>query len=71
MATHLPFSDILESASDLTIEDQENLIEILRSRLRESRRAALVRDVREAEEEFGAGKCKPASVDELMREITA
>ena len=71
MAIQLPFGDIVESTAGLSVEDQESLIEILHNRLRESRRAALAKDAREAEAEFSAGKCKPASVDKLMREITA
>jgi hypothetical protein len=71
MATKLPFGDIVESAAGLPVEDQESLIEILQNRLRESRRAALVRDVQDAQEEFRKGECSPARPDELMREITS
>ena len=41
------FAEILEAADRLTLEDQENLINILQNRLRDRRRADLVRDVRE------------------------
>ena len=71
MATPLPFGDIVESAAGLTVEDQESLIEILRNRLRESRRAELVKDVLDAGKEFEEGRCRPATPDELMREISS
>jgi hypothetical protein len=65
----LPFGEILEAADDLPIEDQESLIDILKNRLRERRRAELLKDIQEAEKEFKEGKCRPVTPDELMREI--
>ncbi len=69
MQPPLPFGEILEAADVLPIEDQETLIDILKNRLRERRRAELLKDIQEAEKEFKDGKCRPASPDELMREI--
>ena len=43
------FTEILEAADQLSPEDQESLIDILQKRLRDNRRAALVRDVQEAQ----------------------
>jgi hypothetical protein len=63
------FAEILEAASELTLEEQEDLIGILQNRLRESRRAAIVKDVRSATEEFAQGKCQPVTPLELMKEI--
>ena len=69
MQPSLPFGEILEAADELPIEDQETLIAILKNRLRERRRAELLKDIREAEKEFREGKCQPATPDELMKEI--
>ena len=69
MQDSVPFGEILEAADGLPIEDQEALIAILKNRLRERRRAELLKDIREAEKEFREGKCRPATPDELMREI--
>ena len=69
MGNPVPFGEILEAADELPIEDQETLIAILKNRLRERRRAELLKDIREAEKEFREGKCQPATPDELMREI--
>ena len=71
MEKPVPFGDILESAGDLPIEDQETLIAILKSRLRDRRRAELVKDIHEAGKEFEEGRCRPATPDELMREISS
>ena len=69
MGNPVPFGEILEAADELPIEDQETLIAILKNRLRERRRAELLKDIQEAEKEFKEGKCQPATPDELMREI--
>ena len=61
--------DILEAAEQLPLEDQENLIHILQNRLREQKRVALVKDVREAQQEFAQGKCQPVTPEQLIEEI--
>ena len=69
MANEIHYREILEAAEGLSVEDQETLVEVLRSRLRERRRAELARDVQAAEKEFAEGRCQPASPAELMKEI--
>ena len=63
------FAEILEKANELPIEEQETLIRILQNRLRDQRRAERVRDVKEAQEEFAAGKCQPVTPEQLIEEI--
>lgn len=63
------FAEILEAANQLPVEDQENLIDILQNRLRDKRRADLVRDVQEAQQEFAEGKCQPVTPEQLIEEI--
>ncbi|WP_155749115.1 hypothetical protein [Scytonema sp. UIC 10036] len=65
----ITFAEILEAAEQLSIEDQENLIDILLKRLRDCRRANLVKDVQEAQKEFGEGKCQPVTPEQLMEKI--
>ncbi len=65
------FGGILEAADHLSVEEQENLLDILRKRLIARRRAELARNVEEAEEEFEAGGCRVVAPDELMAEITS
>ena len=69
MKSKTTFAEILEAADQLPIEDQENLIDILQNRLRDRRRADLVRDVREAQQEFAEGKCHAVTPEQLMKEI--
>jgi ribosome recycling factor len=65
----ITFGEILEAASELTIDEQESLIDILQNRLQEQRRDALVKDVQEATEELAQGKCQPVTPSQLMKEI--
>ncbi|WP_036483039.1 hypothetical protein [Myxosarcina sp. GI1] len=63
------FGEILEAAEQLSIEEREDLIRILQNRLREQKRADVVKDVREAQQEFERGECQPVTLEQLMKEI--
>lgn len=63
------FGQVLEAADALPVKDQESLVAILQRRLREQRRAELVKAVKAAREEFNAGRCRPASPRAIMKKI--
>ena len=63
------FGQVLESAEELSTEEQETLVSILQRRLAEERRAELAGVVREARKEYKAGRCRPASPAEIMKRI--
>jgi hypothetical protein len=63
------FADLIETAEQLPIEEQEDLIHILKNRLRDRKRAELIKDVAEAQQEFAQGKCKPLTPEQIMEEI--
>jgi Spy/CpxP family protein refolding chaperone len=75
--TQVTFADLIEAAEQLPIEEQEDLIHILKNRLRDSakptvherKRAELIKDVAEAQQEFAQGKCKPLTPEQIMEEI--
>jgi hypothetical protein len=69
MQTIVSFGEVLEAADKLSLKEQETLIDILRRRLVERRRAELAQDIEEARKEFEAGQAKPASPSEIMGEI--
>jgi ribosome-binding factor A len=69
MMIETTFTEIVDAADRLSEQDQENLIDILQKRLRDRRRAELVNDVREAKQEFAAGKCQAVTPAQLMEEI--
>jgi hypothetical protein len=69
MQNSTPFAEVLEAAGRLTLPEQEELVDILRRRMIEHRRAELVRDIQDAEREFQAGGCRPVSPTELIKEV--
>lgn len=69
IVVQINFSEILEAAEQLSIEDREDLIRILQNRLREQKRADVVKDVRETQQEFERGECQPVTPEQLMKEI--
>jgi hypothetical protein len=69
--TQSTFADLIEAAEQLPLEEQEDLVHILQNRLRDRKRAALVKDVVEAQQEFAQGKCKPLTPQQIMEEILA
>ncbi len=62
------FDEVLEAVAQLSLEDQESLLEIMRRRLHAQRRAALVKEVEEARHEFVAGQCQERTPEEIIRE---
>jgi hypothetical protein len=69
MEQSLTFGDILEAADRLSLEEKETLIEVLQRRLVDQRRDELAKEIKAARKEFQAGKCQPASPEELMKDI--
>lgn len=69
MPTEMLFADVLDAAERLSLEDQENVVEILHHRIVERRREKLANEIQQADEEFRAGQTEPRSAEELMREI--
>ena len=63
------FSDVVDAADDLSVDEQETLVEILRRRIAKRNREALVRDVAEARAEFRASQGRTSSVSDIMEEL--
>lgn len=69
MERALAFGEVLEAVDELSLEEQEALIEVVRRRIIERRREELAKEIQDALEEFQAGGCRPATPDELLAEI--
>jgi hypothetical protein len=63
------FSEILDAANGLSLDEQETLLDILQHRIAERNRAQLVRDVGEGRVEFANGDVKPTTVKDIMDEV--
>lgn len=60
---------VLDTAMQLPLEQQEMLIQILRNRHIESRRAEIAKDAQEALAAFHEGRLKPQPVEEILTEL--
>jgi len=63
------FAEVLETIEKFTVDEKETLVDILQNRLREIKRQRIVKSVKESQREFEKGKLKPASVDDIMKEV--
>ncbi len=63
------YAATLEALEALPLEEQESVLEIMNRRLTERRRAELIATVKQSRKEQAAGKCKPASVASIMRQV--
>ena len=65
------FAQVLDSADELGVEEQESLVEVLQRRLAEHRRETLLQAVKSARREFEGGRCRPATPKQIVKRILA
>ena len=65
------YGQVIDSIEALPDEQQESLMELVKRRLAERRREALIKSVQEARKEFKSGKLRPASPTDIMRKVLA
>jgi hypothetical protein len=63
------FSEVVDATGDLSVDEQETLVEILRRRIAMQNRSALVRDVAEARAEYRNGQTSTKSASDIMDEV--
>ena len=69
MRAVMRFNDVLEAVEELTLDEQTELVEVVRRRVAEQGRQRLMAELRESRAEFARGEAKITSIDELMKEI--
>jgi hypothetical protein len=62
------FGDVLDAVDQLELEEQQELVDIIRRRIAERGRERIVAAVEEARREHAAGLSRPMTADEIMRE---
>ncbi|MCI2429061.1 hypothetical protein LM604_00185 [Candidatus Acetothermia bacterium] len=65
----LHFQDVIETVEALPPDDQELLIELIRQRLIQHRRAQLVTEVTEARQAYQRGRVRRGTIADLMKEL--
>ena len=63
------FSEALELIESLPEEDRRDLLDIVRRRLVEERRAKIAKSIQAARGECARGEVKRGTVDDLLREL--
>ena len=63
------FREALELIESLPEEDRRDLLDIVRRRLVEERRAEIAKSIRAARGEWARGEVKRGAVDDLLREL--
>ena len=69
MTQRMRFDEVLEAADQLSLDEQRELVAILKRRLALASRQRLIAEVEEARKDFAEGRCVAATPDEIMREI--
>jgi len=64
------FSEIVDAASELSMDEQETLLEVLRHRIAQRNRARIVGEVADSRAQYSQGRAKATSVTELMDQVT-
>ena len=63
------FDKVLDAIEHLPAEEQADLVQVVQRRLAERGRRRVINEIKEARSQFDRSKAKPASVNDLMREI--
>jgi hypothetical protein len=63
------FQEALNAVDALSLDDQAALIDVLNNRLKLRQRQQVVKEVREVQQEYRAGKFKSGSVDDFLAEL--
>lgn len=66
MKTSTNINDILQAISDLTLEEQSFIAEILTKRAIELKRSQIASRAKEAEENYRLGNVRAGTVEDLM-----
>jgi hypothetical protein len=69
MQLALSFNDVLEAVDQLTLAEQESLVDILRRRLADKRRAELLQEVQSARQEYQRNQVQVATADDIFEEL--
>lgn len=60
------YADIVDAVEQLSPDEKQALVDLLRRRIAAENRRRIVQDVAEARQEHARGETAPASVDDIM-----
>lgn len=65
------FDELLDAISQLSLEEQTDLVDVMQRRLAELQRKEIVAEVREAESELQTQGAMPRSARDVIRDIVS
>jgi hypothetical protein len=68
-APAVKFADLVDMIDRLPLDERESLVEVVRRRIADDKRRRIAASIRAARREHRQGKAKPATPEEIMREI--
>ena len=69
MERAIPFREILDAVENLSLDEQETLVDIVKRRLADRVRHRLASDIEESRMEFAQNRCQAVTVESLMEEL--
>jgi hypothetical protein len=63
------FQQAIESVENLSLEDQEILLDLLQKRLHQAKRTKLSQEITEVRQEFAEGNLQYGSVEQFLAEV--
>ena len=63
------FAEVLDAADQLSLDEQADLVDVLNRRIVERRRDQLAEEIQQARREYAAGQCKPATPDQIFKDL--
>ena len=60
------FAQVIETVDEMSVEEQETLVEIVSRRLAQRQRTEIIKEVRQSRRQFRSGKYRFASADEII-----
>jgi len=69
MENSLRFADLVEAAQNLTLEEQESLVELISKNILARKRKMFYRDIDQAKKDFAKGSFKAIKASDLEKEV--
>jgi hypothetical protein len=69
MSQTIQFHQILEMIDDLSLDEQDDLINIIRHRQIEKRREEIAKNIHQARQDYKQGKVFRGNIDDIIAEL--
>lgn len=67
----ITFQEALDAVESLPNEQQQDLLDVVRRRLVDSKRDVMAQVVREAREDYARGRVKRGTIDDLLGDVAS